>query len=364
VSTQPTGVHALGFSLVAIVLCSAMNLLASEEGRFLSIQDLTESSKEYDTKTVLVQGKVSSVSYRPEIRDGFSVYSFAITDDQERTIRVMNPMASLFSTGDIVKISGIFHEPNEIDATEGNIEILEGSDSELSRLYSQNRSLSSVPVSPVDTPWTRSDQISSILSALFALFGFIAISLRLRRFNLGLSFSVSSARLGLRREGDQDRILLLVVRAISTHSAVPQISAEVSLRMGQSTFKATSVQREYSANGVISTRDVAPIPVMEPVFLELQFRIPEAQANTIKKRRLKIIFRDALCRKKFVAIIESKVVVECDKPIRDSFRVSPGGSLLETSEEGSDSWQLRGSSRILLAVVIIGIILISATRRP
>ena len=194
------------------------------------LQALFRSEVDLDGKLVIFSGQVENVSYLREIRDGASVYFLRVSDG-EATIRVVNSMAAVFSTGDRVRVRGVFHKADrrlgteaEVDSNKGLLELLSGK--ELPGIATGG----AVPVSTISTPWSRAVEIAALLSAIFGLLA-TPLLLKVRRFNLQLRCSEAHSNV-VKIHPTGESTATLTVRLVLTNTGdLPVfLSRDMSLR--------------------------------------------------------------------------------------------------------------------------------------
>src|SRR5262245_36786694 len=215
----------------------------------VKIADLL-GSLAFDKAAVIVEGEVFSINYAPEIRDGMSILSFILADGTGK-IKILNQTAGVLSRGDRVRVVGVFassrelsgHKKlvNEIDSTRGEIEVLKSRRAEEIR-ESRESGVNAVPTTLVDTPWSMSIDIATLLSALFAAIATIPLILHRRRFNLAMVIRAPLPGVVKKTKGESVAVFLPVLRLISIGGMRPQLSGGVVLKFGFRKFYSRSIR--------------------------------------------------------------------------------------------------------------------------
>lgn len=281
------------------------------------IASILSSPDEYDEDTVVLSGEVTKINYTPDIRESVSLLSFELSDSTGK-IKVLNQTAAMLSRGDKVRVTGVFRHSrlvqgvnrvaNEIDSTRGEIEVISGRKFEEMEEASESGMQNAVPTTIVDTPWTLSVDVASLLSALFAAIATVPILLHSRRFNLELVMTEPAPREVVLLDSES-ALFCATVRLISTKSIAPQLTAYIEIEIGKESFSPTLVQ-------VVPSKEIPlfPVPVKEELILRLECRIPNSLSELVEKGYV-IVFRDAFCSKKFLTHFGGGTVRRVAAPI-------------------------------------------------
>jgi len=311
--------------LILLLVCSS-HLHAQPR---IKVRDLLRD-KTQDKVTVVVEGEVSSINYAPEIRDGMSVLSFVL-DDGTGKVKILNQTAGMLTRGDRVRVVGVFARSrelagymkpaNEIDSTRGEIEVLKGKRAEEIR-ESRERGVTAIPTSLVDTPWSLTIGIATLLSAIFAAIATIPLVLRARRFNLAMKIMAPSPGLVERTRGESIAVFRPILRLISTGSMTPQLSREFILKIGAQKFQSQSLRILERAEEI-----VFPVAVENSITLELDCEIPDSLCEEVPQG-YSVIFRDTFTGQHFKARIISSIA----ESVVDKSRIRPTHHLRHTEE--------------------------------
>jgi hypothetical protein len=292
--------------LIALFAVSVLWVSAVYGQTKVSVQGLLIDPARYDQKVVDVQGSIAAINYVPDIRNGSSIYSFWLTDGKAR-VKVLNPVSGMLHKGDTVQVDGMFSHlragssmkmvANELDATAGDVKVLKTSyvPPEVDR-----NSGAAVPTAPIDTPWSISVGIASIVSAIFAIVAASSLLLHARRFNLGLVIT-EQAPPTFSSLPDNRIEATLPLRLISTRGMIPQIRRGIEMRTGSYRGTPSEIRVGEEVSEVLF-----PLGIKDEILLTLKYRVP-AELRREFAAGYRLIFRDAFSRKIFSARFKATV---------------------------------------------------------
>lgn len=220
---------------------------------------------------VRLTGRVKSINYMPEIRDGASILSFVLTAEN-RELKVVTPLAATLARDDQVTVRGILtrtHSTFELDASAGDIQVQRPEhlrNTFAAEAAADRKGMRGVPTEIIDTPLTIAVSIGAIIQAIFAIIAVAALSLRARRFNVRLDIS-TLVQPHLKLRNDQ-RELHIVLRLISTGPLAPCLDQRMLLVIHGTIVK----QVITSMSGNVSS--LFPLMIKDDVVLHLTFILP------------------------------------------------------------------------------------------
>ena len=230
----------------------------------------------------------------------------------------------MLSRGDKVRVTGIFRHlrsvqglnkvANEVDSTRGDIEVLQGRRYDARERRAESDAADAVPTTVVDTPWSISVAIASLLSAVFAAVAAIPLLLYPRRFNVKLEFTELEPREMTPLENGLSA-LVLTLRLISTKSLTPQVADGAVLHLGEKSFLSNSIR--------IPPFDKAPdfpLAVKDDLVVRLSYIIPSDLTEAVRNGYI-VVLQDKYCRRN-TSIKALAVPNWLSPPIRD--RLSRG----------------------------------------
>lgn len=290
----------------SIVSCSILTLgllppAAAEEVQKLGV--ILDQKAGFHEKAVVVAGKVHSINYAPELRNGMTMYSFVL-DDSTGQVKVFSPHAPMLGRGDEVRVTGTFHSSKkvldivtlvtEIDSSKGSLEIIKSERYDSMEEKLNNPVNMTIQTSEVETPWSLTVDIASVLSAVLALVLFF----NLRRFKLGLKIAEIKRVI---RFVDGRPVFQATLLLASTESTDPFLSPETEVRIAGESFFA-SILHVPSEGSLVDT----PLSINRERTIRLEYDITE-NARQALARGFKIILSDAICKRKFKASFGYKV---------------------------------------------------------
>lgn len=146
---------------------------SKDEPEKIDLKDLPVKSEQLVGKDIIVEGKVKSINYAPEIHNGKTLHSLVISDDGV-VLRVVFASAVLYAEGDFLRLRGVLREnpiSGALEVTDVDVEPIEYSKESYARWakpYS-NDAAKGVPTEVIPTPLSTAGEISAVLAAIFGL---------------------------------------------------------------------------------------------------------------------------------------------------------------------------------------------------
>lgn len=267
---------------------------AAEEVQKLGV--ILDRKVGFHQKTVVVAGKVQSINYAPELRNGMTMYSFVL-DDSTGQVKVISPHAPMLGRGDEVRVIGTFQSTKtvldkvtavaEIDSSKGALEIIKSERYDSMEEKLNNPVSMTVQTSEVETPWSVTVDVASVLSAVLALVLFF----NLRSFKLGLEIVEIKREI---RFADGRSAFHTTLLLSSTESTDPFLSPETEVRIAGKPFFANIFH--LPEGSPVDT----PISINRERTIRVEYDITEeAGASQALELGFQIILSDAICKKKF-----------------------------------------------------------------
>jgi hypothetical protein len=222
---------------------------------------------------VRLTGRVKSINYMPEIRDGASILSFVLTAENQE-LRVVTPLAATLARDDQVTVRGVLtrvHGTLELDASAGDMHVQRPEhlrNTFAAEAAADQKGMRGVPTEIIDTPLTIAVSIAAIIQAIFAIIAGAALALRARRFNVRLDISpVVQPHLALH---DDQRELHLVLRLLSTGPLAPCLDQRIQLVLHATILEVVTTSLPGNAAPAF------PLLIKDDVVLHLAFVLPNA----------------------------------------------------------------------------------------